>query len=484
VFNLLPRGAYPQAGLQLIDALRDYEQMLEQGPPREDSRYSFRRNRSEFSWQQLLSEFCDDPLKSPFLQRQNWAKIRPDLYVSTHITERDNFVIDVRPTIGTGFRYGGASYYEDSGDFRRFPGGASGWSRPSNRMLYVNLGDLAHSFQSNAPWVNHRHPGEQHAPERQLLLLVTRAKLHQLSLHFNCYLSRELVEFGPEHYLDFREARGDGDSRHRNTHFGSMQTFNHINPDRWVPSAINEHLAKSSLDVATLYRFATEYLVTLDKKDQARVYAEYLAARPALPLTQSDVEELLRCATDRNYRAEGLLAALAVDSTICRRMKEHGMFSYFCRNFGFTEQAGLAWIGQYHPTALVNLGHVSLVSLIDYLRTLDRIVDAAALAKVDELMAAKLAADDSFKWVGAAALPGRLDTEARGYGFPSFETFQLWAKNLLPRAWAAGAARAERLTEHVAECEAEALAKREAANAKRKATRAARKAEKATEKTA
>lgn len=484
MFNFLPRGAYPQAGLQLIEALRDYEHMLEQRPAREGLRYSYGRNRSEFSWQQLLSEFCDDPLRTLCLARQNWAKIRPDLYISTHITERDNFVIEVRPTLDSGLRWGGATFYDDTGDFRSFPVGPSGWARPSNRVLFINLGELASNFRADVPWVDYAYPGAQHAPERHLLMLMTRAKLHQLSLYFNCYVYRELVEFGPERYIDFRAARGDRDAKHHCTGGDSMEAYNRLDPDRWAPPAICDYLAKSNLDVPTLYRFATDYLATLDKKDQAQTYAEYIATRPTPPITQIDVDELLRCATDRAYRAEGLLAALAVDSTFGQCMKPHHMFEYFCRNFDFTEQAGLAWIGRHHPAALADVGRLGIAQLIAYLRTLDRTDDAAALAQVDKLLATRLAADNSFKWAGAAALPGLLDAEARGYGFPSFDTFQRWSKDLVPLAWAAGATRAERLTDHLAACEAEAVAKREAAKVKRKATLAAKKAVAAAEKSA
>lgn len=484
MFNLLPRGAYPQAGLQLIEALRDYEHMLEQRQTRECLRYSYGRNRPDFSWQQLLAEFCSDPLRGLCLAPNNWAKSRPNLYVSIYITERDNFVIEVRPTIETGFRWGGTTFHSDNGDFRSFPLGTGGWERQFNRVLFINLGELASNFRADVPWVDYAYSGAQHAPERQLLMLMTRAKLHQLSLYFNCYVSRELVEFGPERYIDFREARGERDTKHQWTCDESMGAFNRFDPDRWAPPAIGNYLAKSSLDVPLLYRFATEYLATLDKKDQAHTYAEYLAVRPAPSITQDDVDELLKCAGDRSYRASGLLAALAVDSTFGQHIKAYYMFQHFCSNFDFTEQAGLAWIGRHHPAALANVGQIGIAKLMAYLGTLDLTTDADALAHIDKLLATRLAADESFTWESTAQLPSRLDAEAREYGFTSFDTFRLWLKDLAPLTWAASTARAERLTEHLAAREAQVLAKREAAKAKRKATRDAKKAVASAEKSA
>lgn len=475
MFKLLPRGAYPQAALQLIEALRDYERELVRRREQTAERpFYFGRNRSEFNAYEVLSEFRTDPLKTQCLHRQNWGKVRPRLYVSTHITERNNFVIEVRPAIETGFRYGGMTHLTEDGDFRSFPIYTAGFSRPTNRVLHLGLGDVMASFWGEVPWANHRFSGAEHALERQIIALATKAKLHQLSLYFDCFISRELVVFGPENYIDFRTPSGSQDPVHKFKRSGSFENWDTWDPACWAPPQLRKHLAGSDLAVSELYRFATGYLATVDEQDQARVYTQYLDSKQAL--TREDVAELFRYATDKAYRAAGLFAELTVDPTFPEKMKGHHRFESFCKNFDLTEQAGLEWMGKHHPSALEHLQYITSESLITYVRGLVPDAHRAVINLVDRRLAAQLARDDVCRWARANHLSSLLDTEATRCGFASFEEFQSWAKDVLPRVWAANTARADRIEQRLAALQAEEAAKKEAATLKRKATLAAKKA--------
>ena len=474
MFKLLPRGAYPQAGLQLIEALREYE--LEQSRQRErstDRPYSFGRGRSEFNWYDVLSEFRSDPLKMQCLHRQNWAKVRPQLYVSTYITERDNFVIEVRPQLDTGFRYGGMTHLTGEGDFRHFPIYTAGFSRPTNRVLHIGLGGVLSRFHNQDPWSEHPFAGGSYPRERQLIVLTTRAKLHQLSLFFDCFVSTELVMFGPEHHIDFRTPSGSQDPVHKFKR-SSFDDYESWDPAGWAPPQLRKRIASFDLSVKELYRFATGYLANIDEADQPRVYAEYLDSKQAL--TREDVVELFQCATDKAYRAAGLFAELTVDPTFPEKMKGHHRFESFCKNFDLTVQAGLEWLGKHHPAALANLQYIAPEALIAYVRSLVPAAHRAVISLVDQRLVAQFARDDGLRWTRGKQLSSLLDTEAVRFGFDSFEAFQSWAKDVLPRVWAANTARAERIEQQLAERQAEEAARKQASTLKRKATLAAKKA--------
>jgi hypothetical protein len=475
VFKLLPRAAYPQAGLQLIEALREYERELarrrEQNPERP---FYFGRNRSEFNAYEVLSEFRSDPLKTQCLHRQNWAKVRPQLYVSTHVTERDNFVIEVRPQLDTGFRFGGMTHLTGEGDFRHFPIYTAGFSRPTNRVMHLGLGGVLASFRGEDPWSRHRFSAGEHARERQILVLATRAKLHQLSLYFDCFVSSELVMFGPENYIDFRTPSGSQDPVHKFKRSGSFDDYQSWDPASWAPPQLRKRLAPFNLSVSELYRFATGYLATIDEQDQARVYTQYLDSKEAL--SRDDVAELFRCATDKAYRAAGLFAELTVDPTFPEKMKGHHRFESFCKNFDLTAQAGLEWLGKHHPSALAHIQYIASESLITYVRGLVPDAHRAVINLIDQRLAAQLARDEGFRWARGSQLSSLLDAEATRYGFASFEAFQAWAKDVLPRVWGANTARADRIEQHLAAWQAEESAKKQAATLKRKATLAAKKA--------
>lgn len=478
MFKLLPRGAYPQAGLQLIEALREYE--LEQARQREqatDRRYSFGRGRSEFSWYDVLSEFRADPLKLQCLQRQNWAKVRPQLYVSTYITERDNFVIEVRPQLDTGFRFGGMTHLTGEGDFRHFPIYTAGFSRPTNRIMQIGLGGVLSRFHNQDPWSEHPFAGGRYPHERQLIVLATRAKLHQLSLFFDCFVSTELVMFGPENHIDFRTPSGSQDPVHKfkRSSFDDSVSWD---PDRWAPPQLRQRFASFDLSVDELYRFATGYLANIDEADQPRVYAEYLDSKQAL--TRDDVAELFKCATKKAYRAAGLFAELTVDPTFPDKMKGHHRFESFCKSFDLTVQAGLEWLGKHHPAALANLQYIAPESLIAYVRSLVPDAHRAVINLVDQRLVDQFARHDGLQWVRGNQLSTLLDSEAARFGFDSFEAFQSWAKDVLPRVWAANTKRAEQIKQQLAEREADAAARKQASLLKRKATLAAKKASAAT----
>jgi hypothetical protein len=475
LFKPLAQGAYPQAGLQLIEALREYERELARRPD-ERRRYSYNSRRSEFSLWEVLDEYYDDPLDNQCLQRANWGKIRPTLFVSTYITERHNLVIEVRPTVETGgwhhdmFRLQGQSI----GDFRYFPIYTASFSRPSNRVLYIPLGEVT-GFQFRQPWDCYVPPLSRHAAERHLLILSVKAKLHQLSLHFDCHIDRELIEFGPEHLVDFRRPPAEQDPDEERAELYSMVHLDHFDPAHWAPQRIREFLKTSSLDVEDLYAFCSDYLVNIPAGDQVSTYAQYLAGSHASRITGADVSELVMCATDKAYRKARMLDELAADTTFAARMKKHRMFDYFCRHFDFTEEQGLSWVIQYQPSALADLGRLSVPALIQHLKNPQTRADAVLVKRLDGLVAEAFETDDSYSWHGLARLHQFLDTQALEYGFASFEDLQTWAKKAAPETWAASKRHAGRVAQQVEKLEAEAQARRTAANEKRKATRAAKK---------
>ena len=120
--------------MPLIEALREYERVIAPRPAPHDPFYRlYSRNRPDFSWRQILDEFGAAPLLSPCLHRRTWAKLRPDVYVSTYAAERDHLVIDVRPCIDSGFKYAGVTHSAGRGNFYRFPIMAAGCDRAIGR---------------------------------------------------------------------------------------------------------------------------------------------------------------------------------------------------------------------------------------------------------------------------------------------------------------------------------------------------------------
>jgi len=476
LFRLLTKGAYPHAGMQLIEALREYERELARRAPEDERRYWSRSRRSEFSWSDVLGEYLDEPLAGECLRRQNWAKVRPTLYVATYITERNNLVIEVRPCLDSGLRYMGVTMMKEEGDFRYFPAYTPPYGRPTNRVLYIPLGDVSASLRYNEPWFSKQYGGARYASERRIILLAVKAKLHQLSLHFECYIDRELIEFGPESFIDFRRPTGDQAGNQKYKPAYSREYLDHFDPAQWAPPRIREFLTTSGLGLDELYAFARDYLAGLPVSEQVTTYAQYLAGTHASRVTAEDVAELLRYGTDPAHRKARMLDELAVDASFASRMQKDHLFDYFCRKLEFTEEEGIEWVMTHHPEALEHIGRIPIPTVIKRLKSRKTRARPELVEQLDRCLAACIARDEAYRWHSLPKLMEFLDAQAMAWDFASFAAFQAWARTSAPLSFDASAKLHGLVAQRIEALKSEAAAKRTAANNRRKSTRAAKKA--------
>lgn len=464
---LLPRGAFPSAGIELVESVRDYDRELDKHP-KQARAYYCRRQQAEFSSADVLSEYFNDPLCLPCLSRPNWEKLRPKLFVSTYITERDNLVIEVRPSIESGFSYMNMVHGQGDGDFRRFIAYTAPFQRPSNRVLYVPLGrELTHATGGRHPWDTGHIPPEKHSRERHLCVLSIQAKLHQLSLYFDCYVDRRLVEFGDHHFIDFRDAWESVEED------SEIVRGKYFEPGEWIPPRIRKLLATSGLRPQDLYDFALLYLPTVSVQNQLKVYADYLSSRHPYQLTQADLDELIQAA-DPGYRATMRLAELETDSPRFSAEITDGFYQFqrFCSAFGFTSQsAALDWVLQHHPDALTALDIPAryLVGCLTRWAT-ESPPNAQIVEVFDRKLSERLKKAMQFHYYRNTT--SSLEAVAADFGFNSFSFIPQWAKAHAPKTAVAYSALVESLEERDRVAKAEKQARRAETMQRRKSAKA------------
>jgi hypothetical protein len=245
-------------------------------------------------------------------------------------------------------------------------------------------------------------------------------------------------------------------------------------PNSWAPARIREFLSTSDLSVEELYAFARDYLGTVPPAKRVEVYAQYLADSHSSRITDADVTELLRLATNENVRKKGSLDEFATWPGFTARLKHSRWeFEHFCREFSLTTEDGLDWVLAYHPEGLECL-QISSAYLVKNLRKSSLREKGQLLQMLDKILS-KTMTNGPHEWITLSGLQRYLEDTATPEGFTSFDAFQKWARKAAPQTWEASLKLAERVSARIQACQAEAQAKKQAATAKRKAARAASK---------
>jgi hypothetical protein len=421
----LPRGAYPDAGLQLLEVHRAHIRDVHTTTrARLDDAGCDRRERRAYLFEQALEEYFAEPLALPCLSRVNWTAGRPRLFTSTHVTTRDSLVLEVRPMRRAEFFWQQDVPVADTGDFRSFDIETPPFGRPSNRVLHLCPGvELARKLAPNPPWLI-RGAVEQFALDRHLCMLALKAKLHQLSLYFDCYPVQWLVEFDEHHLLDFRDASALADGR-------TPLASDYFDADRWAPPRWQELLedGATGLDFPRLYAFARLYLVDVAEEKRRPVLIEYLASAHANRVTDADVAELMRYSVPR-ARLDGWLQSMAADAVgfEAAARESPGWAAVFARSLGLDEDAALWWACQHHPAAL------STIPVPDrWLKSsLEQWVAGRGGSRaLHATLDARLASQVALRCEQAVSR-AELNQAARALGHDSFKALHVWSTRCAP----------------------------------------------------
>lgn len=448
----LPEGAYPTASRRFIEAVRDYRRKMKGRPePKQGSREWYASMRDErFKLEYLLSHHFEQPLLYTALHRINWGPVeRPKLFVTLGIDSREGLYLIVRSSEcihalwGFGFR---ETYVADAGDFRQ--------GFHDLRLLGLPLED-GFAWACTAGW-QVRQPQDIHRfrDERHLCVLAIQAKLHHLSLFFNCQMDVRPVEFGPDFLIDWREypeARDQTDTPDQPE----------LSSTNWGPARLTALLLNSGLTLEQLYEFGSNYLASLDKALRPEVLGQYLCNSHTGAVTQEDVVQLLKL-SDPKIRAKQWLADLAVDERFPHMKRQR---YYWLREFataaGFTEDEALAWILKHHPLTYETYApsHSSIRRILDSRDA--RKLSSKATAQLDGKLAARIV-ENEYRVTGIRA-QYHLEKVAQSVSFADFDELVAWSKSGAPKTHRAALDLAEMAVRRTSEAKAAASAKRQAA---------------------
>ncbi|MFP3637615.1 hypothetical protein [Paraburkholderia sp. SIMBA_054] len=459
----LPENAFPSASIQFVEAVRG---MMRDKASQRDRlpKDDYRRHFKWHAGPSMLQELLRDPLQSSNLHRANWASLRPRLFVSVYLTQRDDeLVVDVLPTAEPPVLVYLGPFRQrlegDPGDFQRFSvdGSRDYWCPILKLRIDADLTD--------SDFRDYRQHGREllHDPrlkrERHLCALLVRAKLHQLSLHFDVSLRNRLVEYGENSYLEFRSC-------------GEMapQPKPYLSASKWVPARLWNLLQGSGLDSEELYKFAATQLSKAPSKQRVSLLAEYLANSHTQQVTEADVRSLLKL-LDENFGSALRLKELETEPLHIPEDRYERMwyFERFARDAGLEKGDAFDWLLKFHPEIFETLDPPS-----EYLRKCMEPVkrgvwrlDDTIRARLDAAMAGKIE-ESHYRTSGRSAVRS-LDWAAKGRGFDTFAELRAWADKHAPLT-AAAAARLE------VQAHREIARAKEASNEKRRSTMAKRKA--------
>jgi hypothetical protein len=444
---VLPEGAYPTASKRFIEAVRDYRRKLKLQPePKEGSREWYASMRGErFYVSSLLQGHFEQPLLYAVLHRTNWRAARPRLFISVGVHRRDGLYLTARSSEhiqalwGFGFR---EQYVADAGEFRNGFFDLNLLQMPLEYGFTWSFSEEWHAYESRQP--------QRFRDERHLCVLAVQAKLHHLSLFFNCEMKVRPVEFGPESFVDWRAYR-DADN---------SPDVPVLNSKNWGPTRLTALLMNSGLTFSQVYEFGSQYLAKLEKSARPEVLGQYLSNSHSGTVTQEDVAELLKLG-DPAVRAKRWLADLAGDERFSHMKRErYGWLRAFASEADFSEQEALAWILKHHPSTYETYvpPDSSIREILDSHNA--KKLSRKALSQLDDGLAARILANRS--WVNGVRARHYLERVAQGMRFADFDELVAWAQAKAPKTHRAALDLAEYGVRLANEAKAAASAKRQA----------------------
>lgn len=400
----LPNGVWPEAASELAEALKTL------GTPACSAFPALRK--------QAVTESRLNPAASRYLSPRNRRVARPALYLSLYVNVRNTLALDFWAHPMGCFLHEGFPVSEDlwsEGDFHSFERYGNGSARPTNRALHLSLSrGLAQSLKARQPWTVKTQP--EYALARHLCALLVRDKLHRLSQQFDCYLSRELLEYGDDHFVELRDLTDvhKAQALPDEPYFGLAE---------WMPESLRNKVCLSR-STSEVYAFASGYLKTLPAASRLLALRNYLANERPGDLTEFDVAQLLRLSVEEQRITERLITLEADSPRFEREAGGHAdWFSCFRSSCSLEAEDLLRWTLQHHPRALPpdTLLPDELKQALEIGHELD------APLRVLENLDQKLAEHVKRFKLTQAQTKQSLNNFARGFGFTRFQGFRQWA---------------------------------------------------------
>lgn len=446
---VLPNGAYPSASRRFLDAVQDYRRKLKQLPePERGSREWYAAMRGDnFSLTALLRGHFHQPLLYARLHRTNWRAARPSLIVSLGVDGREGLCLSVSSSEevqlfwGYGYR---EHYVADAGHFKDGFYGLTLLKMPLENGLRWSFDDGYNSYYT--PDL------KKFRDERHLCLLALQAKLHHLSLFFDCRVNARLVEFGPDCLVDWRREQNGGTEDEPGITLFSKD---------WGSPRLRALLPQSGLSVADLYVFATQYLAKVEESLQPVTLGQYLANSHTGTVTHEDVAELLTLC-DPKLRAKRWLADLAEDERFPTMKRErYGWLDSFAREANLSEDEALLWMLKHHPATYETYAP-SERSIRKILASRDakKLLSPKAAVHLDEVLAKAVRGNAT--WLSGMRAQHYLEGIATSMGFKDFDELVVWTKSRAPLTHRAALDLAEAAIRVSNEAKAQASAKRAA----------------------
>jgi hypothetical protein len=400
----LPGGVWPAAARELAEALQTL------GTPAYSAFSAFRRR--------AVPESRLNPAASRYLSPRNRKIPRPALYLSLYVNVRNTLVLDfwAHPLgcfLHEGFPVSAELWSE--GDFYSFERYGNGCARPTNRALHLPLSrGLAQSLKAKQPWTVKTQP--EFSLLRHVCALLVRDKLHRLSQQFDCHLSRELLEYGDDHFVELRDLADVHKAQ-------GLPEDPYFGLDEWMPDSLRNRVCQSRSTFET-YAFASGYLKGLPAASRLSALRSYLANAHDADITEYDVAQLLRL-SDVETRVSERLQALKTDSPRFEReaLGHASWFDCFRASCGLETEDVLRWTLQHHPRAL----YPETLPPDELKLALEIGHELHVAPRVLENLDRKLAEHVKRFRMTQAHTKQSFNAFARGFGFTRFQGFRQWA---------------------------------------------------------
>lgn len=400
----LTEGVWPEAASELADALT----ML--GTPAYSAFPALRK--------QAVAESRLNPAASRYLSPRNRRVARPALYLSLYVNVRNTLALDFWAHPLGCFLHEGFPMSEDlwsEGDFHSFERYGNGFARPTNRALHLSLSrGLAQPLKAKQPWTAKNQP--EYALVRHVCALLVRDKLHRLSQQFDCYLSRELIEYGDDHFVELRDLADVQKTQMlpEEPYFGLAE---------WMPDSLRAKVCRSR-STSEAYAFASGYLKSLPAESRLRTLRNYLANDRSDDVTEYDVAQLLRL-SDAAQRVTERLMSLETDSPRFEReaLGHANWYDCFRNSCDLGAEDLLRWTLQHHPKAL----SPDTLLPAELKQALEVGHELGAPLKVVENLDRKLAEHVKRFKLTQVHTKQSLNNFARTLGFTRFQGLRQWA---------------------------------------------------------
>ena len=420
---VIPKGAYAGAALRFVEAWTAYHKAACERDQSQDYRGE------SFPYHSLLDSLHLEPVAQRNFCRLNWKSMRPRLDISIYITTRHNLVMEATPwpeALPGGRDYYGM-WYEDIQDFRVFALKGERYETAPHRILQIQLDGYFVANMAPRDWAYHLRPGRDLAAERGLCALLVTAKLHQLSLCFDCRMEEQLVCYGPDNYLDIRYAPRGGQR-------DSAQQDDYFKMDLRADERCVQLCDKYSLGTRELKEFAENYLIPEVPAERRRqTLAEYFGEPQTHLITDGDVERLLDYC-DPTARRVRRLAEVALDAegfAAYVSKNSYRWFNSFTSTFGLTASQGYDWVIEHHPALVEKLQFSG-----EYLRKklsapLPKTAKGREARKYFENHLVALWSSKYFSGM-PSTLDRRLHSAAQGLAFSDIAALEEWAAKSCP----------------------------------------------------